>query len=78
MPEYLTPAVYVEETSFRSRSIEGVPTSTFGMAGVTEYGPVPYSIEENGVDLPVLPDGDEYVYDPETEELLVKHPAPAK
>jgi hypothetical protein len=50
MPEYLTPAVYVEETTFRSRSIEGVPTSTFGMAGVTEYGPVPYSIEENGVD----------------------------
>src|SRR3954453_23618826 len=42
MPEYLTPGVYVEETSFRSRSIEGVPTSTFGMAGVTEYGPVPY------------------------------------
>ena len=33
MPEYLTPGVYVEETSFRSRSIEGVPTSTFGMAG---------------------------------------------
>ena len=31
MPEYLTSGVYVEETSFRSRSIEGVPTSTFGM-----------------------------------------------
>ncbi len=44
MPEYLTPGVYVEETSFRSRSIEGVPTSTFGMAGRTEYGPVPYII----------------------------------
>ncbi|MGE7436070.1 hypothetical protein [Kitasatospora sp. NPDC001175] len=44
MPEYLTPGVYVEETSFRSRSIEGVPTSTFGMAGRTEYGPVPYSV----------------------------------
>src|SRR3954447_15396116 len=42
MPEYLTPGVYVEETSFRSRSIEGVPTSTFGMAGLTQYGPVPY------------------------------------
>jgi phage tail sheath protein FI len=42
MPEYLTPGVYVEETSFRSRSIQGVPTSTFGMAGRTEYGPVPY------------------------------------
>ena len=27
MPEYLTPGVYLEETSFRSRSIEGVPTA---------------------------------------------------
>jgi phage tail sheath protein FI len=42
MPEYLTPGVYVEETSFRSRTIEGVATSTFGMTGATEYGPVPY------------------------------------
>ena len=39
MPEYLTPGVYVEETSFRSRSIEGVPTSTFGMAGRTAVRP---------------------------------------
>ena len=44
MPEYLTPGVYLEETSFRSRSIEGVPTSTFGMAGLTHYGPVPYQL----------------------------------
>jgi phage tail sheath protein FI len=42
MPEYLTPGVYVEETSFRSRSIQGVATNTFGMAGATVYGPVPY------------------------------------
>ncbi|MFT3971758.1 MAG: phage tail sheath subtilisin-like domain-containing protein [Micropruina sp.] len=42
MPEYLTPGVYVEETSFRSRSIEGVATSTFGMAGLVRYGPTPY------------------------------------
>ena len=28
MPEYLAPGVYVEEVSFRSKSIEGVPTST--------------------------------------------------
>jgi len=35
-------------------------------------------VEENGVELPELPEGDEYVYEPETEELLVKHPAPAK
>ncbi|WP_127500919.1 phage tail sheath family protein [Actinoplanes solisilvae] len=45
MPEYLTPGVYVEETSFRSRSIEGVPTSTCGMAGATRYGPVPYQLD---------------------------------
>jgi len=40
MPEYLSPGVYVEEVSFRSKSIEGVPTSTTGFAGMTRYGPV--------------------------------------
>ncbi|WP_412543346.1 phage tail sheath subtilisin-like domain-containing protein [Longispora sp. K20-0274] len=49
MPEYLTPGVYVEETSFRSRSIEGVPTSTCGMAGLTAYGPVPYVLARPAV-----------------------------
>jgi uncharacterized protein len=43
MPEYLAPGVFVEEVSFRSRSIEGVATSTTGMAGLTRYGPVPYN-----------------------------------
>src|SRR5262249_17429718 len=42
MPEYLAPGVYVEEVSFRSKSIEGVPTSTTGFAGLTAYGPVRY------------------------------------
>ncbi len=42
MPEYLAPGVYVEETSFRAKSIEGVPTSTTGMVGVTRTGPVQY------------------------------------
>lgn len=42
MPEYLAPGVYVEEVSFRSKSIEGVPTSTTGFAGVTRWGPVQY------------------------------------
>jgi phage tail sheath protein FI len=46
MPEYLTPGVYVEETTFRSRSIEGVPTSTFGMAGITRYGPVSWTLPD--------------------------------
>jgi phage tail sheath protein FI len=42
MPEYLSPGVYVEEVSFRAKSLEGVPTSTTGMAGLTRYGPVCY------------------------------------
>ncbi len=43
MPEYLAPGVYVEEVSFRSKSIEGVPTSTTGYAGMTRSGPVQYA-----------------------------------
>ncbi len=39
MPEYLAPGVYVEEVSFRSKSIEGVSTSTAGFVGPTRYGP---------------------------------------
>lgn len=40
MPEYLAPAVYVEETSFRSKSIEGVGTSTAAFVGMTCRGPI--------------------------------------
>jgi phage tail sheath protein FI len=40
MPEYLAPAVYVEEVDTGSKPIEGVSTSTAGMLGVTERGPV--------------------------------------
>lgn len=40
MPEYLSPGVYVEETSFRSKSIEGVSTTTTGFVGPCRYGPV--------------------------------------
>jgi len=43
MPEYLSPGVYVEEVSFRSKSIEGVATSTTGFAGMTRYGPVHFT-----------------------------------
>jgi phage tail sheath protein FI len=42
MPEYLAPGVYVEEVSFRSKTIEGVATSTTGFAGMTRTGPVQY------------------------------------
>lgn len=40
MPEYLAPAVYVEEVSFRAPSIEGVGTTTTAFAGPTLTGPV--------------------------------------
>jgi len=43
MPEYLAPGVYVEEVSFRAKSIEGVPTSTTGFAGLARYGPMQYT-----------------------------------
>ncbi|MCB0105866.1 MAG: hypothetical protein KDE53_08150, partial [Caldilineaceae bacterium] len=39
MPEYLAPGVYVEEVSFRAKSIEGVSTSTAGFVGPTRFGP---------------------------------------
>ncbi|GAA5176621.1 hypothetical protein GCM10025771_11790 [Niveibacterium umoris] len=40
MPEYLAPGVYVEETSFRAKSIEGVSTTTTGFVGPCRYGPI--------------------------------------
>jgi len=40
MPEYLAPGVYIEETSFRAKSIEGVATSTCGFVGQARYGPI--------------------------------------
>ncbi len=40
MPEYLAPGVYVEETSFRAKSIEGVSTTTTGFIGPTCFGPL--------------------------------------
>lgn len=40
MPEYLAPGVFVEETSFRHKPIEGVSTSTTAMVGPTRDGPI--------------------------------------
>ncbi len=42
MPEYLAPGVFVEEVSYRAKSIEGVPTSTTGFVGLAPFGPVQY------------------------------------
>jgi len=51
MPEYLAPGVYVEETSFRAKSIEGVGTSTTAFVGPTRKGPV-----SGGEDAPERPE----------------------
>jgi len=50
MPEYLAPAVYVEEVDTGSKPIEGVSTSTTGVVGVAERGPVnvPMLVTSNG------------------------------
>jgi phage tail sheath protein FI len=40
MPEYLSPGVYVEEIDTGSKPIEGVSTSTAGMVGCCERGPL--------------------------------------
>src|SRR5438105_5254039 len=50
MAEYLAPAVYVEEVDTGSKPIEGVSTSTTGVIGVTERGPVnvPILVTSNG------------------------------
>jgi len=40
MPEYLAPGVELEETSFQSKPIEGVGTTTTGFVGPTRYGPL--------------------------------------
>lgn len=45
MPEYLTPGVYVEEVSYRAKSIEGVSTTTTGFVGPTRLGPTTDDLE---------------------------------
>lgn len=39
MPTYQAPGVFIEETSFRAKSIEGVPTSVAGFVGACRSGP---------------------------------------
>ena len=40
MPEYLSPGVYVEEVSYRAKSIQALGTTTTGFIGPTRYGPI--------------------------------------
>jgi phage tail sheath protein FI len=39
MPEYLRPGVFIQETSFRGKPIQGISTSTAGFVGATLSGP---------------------------------------
>jgi phage tail sheath protein FI len=40
MPEYLAPGVYIKEVPSANKAIQAAPTSTAGMVGLTERGPV--------------------------------------
>ena len=40
MAEYLAPGLYIEEVDTGAKPIEGVSTSTSGMVGMTERGPI--------------------------------------
>ena len=52
MPEYLAPGVFVEEIDTGNKPIEGVSTSTTGVVGITERGPVdvPILVTSYGLD----------------------------
>jgi uncharacterized protein len=56
MPEYLAPGVYVEETSFRAKSIEGVGTSTTAFVGLTRKGPIASTERDAEGNLPPPPE----------------------
>ena len=69
MPEYLAPGVYVEETSFRSKSIEGVSTTTTGFIGPTRFGPIdlePDIITSLGEFVRTYGDGDQLTFHDDT------------
>jgi phage tail sheath protein FI len=64
MPEYLSPGVFIEEIPARLKAIEGVSTSTAGLVGAAERGPVagspvpftPKSVDtQKGVIVPLDP-----------------------
>ncbi|HYN06215.1 MAG TPA: phage tail sheath C-terminal domain-containing protein [Vicinamibacterales bacterium] len=46
MPEFVAPGTYVEEGSFRSKSIEGVGTSIAAFVGATHAGPAERGLEQ--------------------------------
>jgi uncharacterized protein len=80
MPEYLAPGVYVEEVSFRSKSIEGVSTTTTGFIGPARYGPIdlePDIITSLGEFERVYGDRQQLVFDADVLDNYLWHAARA-
>lgn len=76
MPEYLAPAVFVEETSFRAKSIEGVGTSTAAFVGMTSRGPM--SVTPSDPTPPLLTSfGDFERYYGGVDDLAIREASPA-
>ncbi len=76
MPEYLAPGVYIEETSYRSKSIEGVSTTTTGFIGPARYGPVklePQLITSLGEFERIYGDGQQLVFDSTPQHNYLWH-----
>lgn len=80
MPEYLAPGVYVEEVSFRSRSIEGVSTTTAGFVGPTRFGPIdqlPTAVTSLSEFESIYGDGQQLTYDVGMMDNFLWHSARA-
>ena len=76
MPEYLAPGVYMEEVSFRAKSIEGVGTSVAAIVGPTRTGPlrgIPEVVTSYAEFTRVFGDADDLSFDVEDadENLIV-------
>jgi len=74
MPEYLAPGVYMEEVSFRHKSIEGVGTSVAAIVGPTRSGPlrgVPEVVTSYAEFQRVYGDAEDLVLDDDGEQVTV-------
>ena len=76
MPEYLAPGVYMEEVSFRAKSIEGVGTSVASIVGPTRTGPlrgIPEVVTSYAEFTRVFGDADDLVFDDDGDDLTVSN-----
>ena len=77
MPEYLAPGVFIEETSFRHKSIEGVGTSVSALVGPTRTGPlrgIPEVITSYSEFERIYGDAEDLVFDTDTTDIKIVVP----